>query len=443
MEDNNRSLTVFLRIVRGIALYASFVLIHLIAAFFFRTSQIEGLMNEALAANVVRTLMIPLVFFSVARVFAEEDFRTNASLGMNNELRFFARIGKLLSHPDVRLEMILVLALVALLPANVGFFSVLRLFDGWGVTPALSQLFTTLIALVLIATLYLFARLSAWQKHVDERGARGEITRDGAGTADLSSMLMYTSGTHFTGGVREFGGDTVKMSGYERRDRQTRANTALFWRVPVLLAIYGFGGFALTFFAPALISFWFVLEALGNVRPLMPVVLLALMVLFVSLYHVLRALRIRRRFFKNLKRVCREYGFTHTQIKRPYRSLSSVSDEINFTLHANGKAYDCKLFAAVRRHCPLFFHEDGVLHCTHSLRFRRVEYLCWSTRHDFSFESENEKVCIVCPVPATVYAGDEKWHRPIDTGMAVGGYRIFSSSGFIGALTRDCIERDK
>ena len=47
------------------------------------------------------------------------------------------------------------------------------------------------------------------------------------------------------------------------------------------------------------------------------------------------------------------------------------------------------------------------------------------------------------PVPATVYAGDERWHRPIDTGMAVGGYRIFSSSGFLGALTRDCIERDK
>lgn len=440
MDSENKTLVTFLRVVRALSLYVSFVLIHLIAAFFFRTSQVDGLLNEALAANVVRTLMIPLVFFSVARIFAEEDFVTNASLGVNDELGFFARIGKLLSHKAVQLEASILLALVALLPANVGFFSVLRLFLGIGVSPAISQLFTTLIALVTVSLLYIFARLSAWQKHVDERGARGEITRDGAGTADLSSMLMYTSGTHVTGGVREF-------AATQRTDNQQfgvqKNNTAIFWRVPVLLAIYGFGGFALTFFAPALISFWFILEALGNARPLMPVVLLALLAFGAHLYHVCRAIRIRRRFLKNLKRTCREYGFTYTRIKRPYASLFRLNHEVNFTLQANGKTYDCKFFASVRRHCPLFFHEDGVLHCTHSLRFRRVEYLCWSTRYDFSFASEHEKVCIVCPVPATVYAGDERWHRPIDTGMAVGGYRIFSSSGFLGALTRDCIERDK
>lgn len=437
---DNKALGTFLRVVRGLALYASFVLIHLIAAFFFRTSQIEGLMNEALAAGIVRTLLIPLVFFSVARVFAEEDLTVNAALGDNTDLSLLARCTRLLAHPDVRLELLLLLGAVALLPTRIGFFSVAALF---ATPPLLTELLVTLIALLTVALLYLLARLSAWQKHVDERGARGEITRDGAGTADISSMLMYTSGTHFTGGVQAFGGDTAQVGGYEHRDRQTRASTALFWRVPVLLAIYGFGGFALTFFAPALISFWFILEALGNVRPLLPIALIALTILCISLYHVLRALRIRARFLGNLKRVCREYGFTYAKPKRPYASLFRLKDEVSFTLHANGKAYDCKLFASVRRHCPLFFHEDGVLHCTHSLRFRRVEYLCWSTRHDFSFESENEKICIVSPVPATVYAGDERWHRPIDTGMAVGGYRIFSSSGFIGALTRDCIERDK
>ncbi len=443
MNADRKALGTFLRVVRAIALYTSFVLIHLVAAFFFRTSQIEGLMDEALFANVVRTVMIPLVLFSVARVFCEEDFSVNASLGDNGDLPFFARIGRLLSHPDVRLECLLVLGATALLPASVGFFSVARLFRAAGVSALLTELFVTLIALPTVALLYLFARLSAWQKYVDERGARGEITRDGAGTADISSMLMYTSGTHFTGGVREFGGDTEKSGGYERHGKQTSVRTAIFWRVPVLLAIYGFGGFALTFFAPALISLWLVLEALGNVRPLLPVALIALAIAAVSLFHVLRALRIRARFFKSLKRVCREYGFTYTKPRRPYASLFRLKDEVSFTLYANGKAYDCKLFASVRRHCPLFFHEDGVLHCTHSLRFRRVEYLCWSTRHDFSFESEHEKVCIVSPVPATVYAGDERWHRPIDTGMAVGGYRIFSSTGFIGALTRDCIERDK
>ncbi len=438
MNADNNTLATFLRVVRAISLYTAFVLIHLVTAFFFRTSQIEGLVNETVIANVVRTLMIPLVFFSVARVFAEEDFTTNASLGMNDDLGFFARIGRLFAHSDVRLECLLVLGAVALLPTRVGFFPLANLLPCDGL---LCELLTTAIALPIVALLYLFARLSAWQKYVDERGARGEITRDGAGTADISSMLMYVSGTHVTAGVGKFAAE--KQSDGNAQKGVPRSDTAIFWRVPVVLAIYAFGGFALTFFAPMLLSLWFVLEVLGNARPLLPIALIALAFLAFSLYHVLRALRIRAHFFKMLKCTCRDYGFTYTKPRRPYASLFRMGNEVNFSLYANGKAYDCKLFASVRRHCPLFFHEDGVVHCTHSLRFRRVEYLCWSTRHDFSFESEREKICIVAPVPATVYAGDEKWHRPIDTGMAVGGYRIFSSSGFIGALTRDCIERDK
>ena len=438
MSDERNGLRLFLRVVRGLSLYAAFVLIHLIAAFFFRTSQVEGLIDDVLAANVIRTLMIPLVFFSVARVFAEEDFETNASLGDNSDLSFFARIGRLLAHPHVRLEGLLILGAVLLLPVNVGFFPLANLLPAKGL---LREFLATAIAFPTVALLYLSARLSAWQKHVDERGARGEITRDGAGTADISSMMMYVSGRHVTAGVGEFA--TGDHSDASARSGVRHSNTAIFWRVPVLLAIYGFGGFALTFFAPILLSAWFVLEALGEIRWWLPVFVVLVAVSGVWLYWVLRAVRIRARFFKNLKRTCRDYGFTYTKIKRPYASLFCLRDEVNFTLHANGKAYDCKLFASVRRHCPLFFHEDGVVHCTHSLRFRRIEYLSWSTRHDFSFESEHEKICIVSPVPATVYAGDERWHRPIDTGMAVGGYRIFSSSGFIGALTRDCIERDK
>lgn len=437
MPDKHRLLGKFLRVVRGLALYACFLLIHLVAAFFFRTSQVDGLIDEVLAANIVRSALIPLVFFSVARIFAEEDLPVNAALGDNTNLSVFARIGKLLAHPDVRLELFLLLGAILILPVNVGFFSVAGLLH---TRAALEKLFVTLIALLTLTLLYLLARLSAWQKYVDERGARGEITRDGAGTADMGSMLMYLSGTHVTGGVGEFAANTQKTTAGQA---VPKSSFAIFWRIPLTFALYAFGGFALTFFAPALISLWFVLEALGKARPILPVLLVALVIAAASLYHVQRALRIRARFLKNLKRTCRTYGFTCSKIKRPYASLFRMRDEISFTLHANGKIYDCKLFASVRRHCPLFFHEDGIVHCTHSLRFRRVEYLCWSTRYDFSFESEHEKVCIVSPVPATVYAGDERWHRPIDTGMAVGGYRIFSSSGFIGALTRDCIERDK
>ena len=63
--------------------------------------------------------------------------------------------------------------------------------------------------------------------------------------------------------------------------------------------------------------------------------------------------------------------------------------------------------------------------------------------YDFNFESEHVKICIVAPVPNVISAGNEHWHRPIDTGTKVGDYRIFSSTGFLNALRRDCVEKDK
>ena len=154
-------------------------------------------------------------------------------------------------------------------------------------------------------------------------------------------------------------------------------------------------------------------------------------------------MRIRRRFIKNLKKLCADYGFKMERMKHPYLSLFHYRSGANFKLHANGRTYECKFFGAMRRHWDLYFHEDGTLKTRRAVRLRRVELFCYTSTYDFDFESEHVKICIVAPVPNTISAGNERWHRPIDTGTKVGEYRIFSSTGFLNALRRDCVEKDK
>ena len=448
-EENSRALSLFLRIMRGFSLYASFILIHLVASFCFRASQLQGLEEELLILLSVRTLLIPLVFFSVARIFAEEDHAINRTLGDPTDLHLFAKFCRLFSSKALLLEGGIVLTLALALPANVGFFSLKSLFALTSLPTAFHGLVITAIELPLLSLLYLLARISAWQKYADERGARGEITR-AAEQSEVADMVMHTAsdatfgsapnGIPRHGGTRGFGGE--KQDGLARRSAASPSPFALFWRIPLIFAYYVIGCLILTFFAPILISFYFILAAIGTIRWWLPILLILSGVGAFWLFFLLRAVHIRQRFFRNLKTACRDYGFSYSKPRRPFASLFYLGEEINFQVFANGKTYDCKLFASIRRHCPLFFHENGVVKCIHSLRFRRIEYLSFTTSYRFDFESENEKICIVAPVPKTVYAGDEHWHRPIDTGMAVGGYRIFSSTGFIGALTRNCIERD-
>ncbi len=446
-DDSRRALAIFLRIMRTLGLYAAFLFIWAMAAYAFRSTHLSELPNDTSITHIIRTVMLPFIFFSMARTFAEEDGEVNSALGAEPSLSLPVRVWRVLRTREFQIELGVILALASFLPFEAGYGTLAAwLFDGGEYGRLEIKLWISLIVLPLLTLLMLWARLSAWQKHTDERGARGEITKEGA---DLPLMIAHVAGANpygatRLGGTRGFAdGGADRISAAERRAlRRGYRKSTLVWRVLLLLAIYVIGGFALTFFVPTVISFWYVLELIGSVRWWLPAFLVLLIVGGVWLWLFLRAVRIRKRLFRGLHALCREYGFTHTRIKRPFRSLFRLGDEINFTVVANGKTYDCKLFASMRRHCSLFFHESGVVYCTHSLRFRRVELLSWTTSYHFDFESDHTKVCIVAPVPAQIYAGDDTWHRPIDTGMAVGDYRIFSTTGFLGALQRGCIERD-
>ena len=391
--------------------------------------------------RIAAAIAMPFILFSVLRIFSEQDKAANVHFAATEAEGFWARARVVACSRFFLIDLAFVLGFALLLPFEAGFYHV-----ALGFSPTLNRagrkLLVLTVALPLLALLLLWARLSAWQNHLDrERTLPGEER-----TAPDLIMQTFAHARHHAHGASALSGvneptGTIDAAGRAHLRRGSTV-TPLLLQLLGLVILYCIGGLGLFLFAPIFLSIWNILRAIGALRWWLPFALLGGVILAFWLVFWLRAIRIRHLFFKNLRRLCRDYGFRITHVHRAYRSLLFHHAGPNLRIYANDKAYDVKLFSTLRRHWELFFDEHGTVRCTHALRFRRVEFLRFTTEQDFSFESDAVKICLVVPVPKTIYAGNDKWHRPIDTGMAVGGYRIFSSTGLLNALARDCVERE-
>ena len=443
-----RYVPIYLRACRGVVLYLCFLLLWLLASLCVSDGLLRGgeVTNDHFLLRLpylVRSALVPFFFFSVARVFAENDLLT-LQLGTKERQPLRKIAVRVLHSPFYWLELGAVLLLSVLLPFECGYIHLATALvggRGWGRLQ--TKLLVLAIVLPSLALLHFWARLSAIQRQDDALRASGGAPKTGEGFSEVEYLIVASHQLYTPYLTKVPQGNQAEFETFNRRFGTKKSRTLrLVRQLAMIFPLYMVGMFGLSIFFPILLSFVFVLVALRYVQWWLPPALILGVPLAFWLYHFLRALRIRRRFVKRLQKVCREYGFACTKIKSPYRSLVRLGAEINFTLSANGKTYDCKLFAGLRRNCPLLFSEQGVVYCQHSFRIRRVEFFRYTTSYRFDFESPNTKVCIVAPVPKVIGAGNDQWNRPIDTGMAVGEYRIFSSTGFLGAITRDCVERD-
>ncbi len=426
----------YLRLFRSFCLYPSFLLIwalSMVCATAFRTEETFLLIAAAIA--------MPFILFSVLRVFSEQDTAANARFAASEAEGFFARARVVVTSRAFLIDLAFLVGLLLLLPFEAGFYH-LSLGFAFAETRTLKKLLVLAIGLPLVTLLLLWARLSAWQNHLDRERTlpAEERTAPDMMMATVAHAQYHAHGASTLSDVNEPTG-TIDAAGRAYLRRGSTAKPLLL-HLGALLILYCIGGLGLFLFTPILVSVWNILLAIGALRWWLPLALLGGAILVFWLVFLLRAVRIRRRFLKNLRKLCRDYGFRTERVRRAYRSLFFHREGANLRIHAGGKCYDVKFFGAIRRHWELFFDEHGTVRCTHALRFRRVEFLRFTTEYDFSFESDAVKICLVAPVPKVIYAGNDKWHRPIDTGMAVGEYRIFSSNGFLNALRRDCVERD-
>ena len=438
-ETIMRYLSRYFAIARLLLLYPTFLLVNAVCL---------------LTQNVYKAVDIPtyiigavfsfFVLFSVARVFAENDLDTNRTFAETGATTLRERALVVLRSRSFLTGLGIAFAFLLVLPLEASHYALTILWFGEGGFSSIgARLAIVSVSLPITAFLLFWARLSAWQHYVGSMSiylaAQGE-SGEPIATHFQGSMLAHELGLDTP--VNEPTG-TISAAGRAYLRREGRDHPRLLpLRVLGLLFIYGLGGFLLRFALPVLISAVNIAGALHEIRWWIPILILTVFFCGFWGFFLLRALHIRRRFFKNLKSLCRKNGYEICGKRRLYLSLLRYHDGINFTIHANGKAYDCKLFGAWRRHWELFFDEHGVFRSRHNFRFRRVEFLSYTTVCHFDFKSENHKICLVLPVPKEIRAGNEYWHRPIDTGVRVGDYRIFNATGFLNALERDCVEKE-
>ena len=78
--------------------------------------------------------------------------------------------------------------------------------------------------------------------------------------------------------------------------------------------------------------------------------------------------------------------------------------------------------------------------CQHTFNLFHVPLISLNSRIDFAFESKGEKILIVLPMPKDIYTATKSTQpHPADTGEKIGDYSIYSATGFLHALERDCL----
>ncbi len=170
-----------------------------------------------------------------------------------------------------------------------------------------------------------------------------------------------------------------------------------------------------------------------------------LLVLFYIAFAYGRAFSKRRRFLSELQTLCTRIGAGHSPLHASFRSILHMEEgTVDFTVHHNGRRYDCKLIAGLYYSVPLYLDDSGRGVFRRSIVLFRREVMQWTTEFRFSFEADGEasKLLILVPTPKRVFlTGPFGKPLPIDTGDFSRDYQIFTATGFLGALERDCIGR--
>lgn len=188
---------------------------------------------------------------------------------------------------------------------------------------------------------------------------------------------------------------------------------------------------------PFLVTLWNIGDGMGFLWILLFMVII---VLIVIISYCIRAILKRKEFIEKLKKHCKTNSLYISDIKEPYRSIFIAQAGFDFSIEKNGKKYDCKFIAGVFPGSPIIFSDKGNGIKQNTVRLFRVELFHILTKFDYAYESEGKKILIVSPTPKNIYASiHEASPRPADVGEKIGEYTVYNSTGFLGALDRNCL----
>lgn len=380
---------IFTHILRALACYLLFALVACASINVFRDRFEDMLSENILLAGGVLAILLSLQ--SSVRAFYEFDLSAKEAFlqGDRRTQGFWRECSGILRSPDFWIETICIFAFVMLTPYELLYADIAKIL-----LPTESASYASLVSwavmLPLIFTVQILVRASVRKNWLASRISAGKQKK---------RIFEY---------LRFLG------------------------RIALICFVYPVGFQLIPFvFAGASIAVFLVKSFLPTI--------IAVIVLILAI-HYIRAIKIRQKFLKNLKKTCKEEGFELSEVKKPYRSIFFPRAGENFTVTANGKTYSCELLASVSRGARMIFDSEGNAVYVHTLKFRQFELFSYMHSTKYSFESEKRKILIVCPTPLKIFVGEGGRTRPIDTGEEFWGYKLFNATGFLRSLELDCIE---
>ena len=158
-------------------------------------------------------------------------------------------------------------------------------------------------------------------------------------------------------------------------------------------------------------------------------------------YRHISALSKRRKFIKNLIRVCDEYHCSLSPIRRPYASLFKLKSGYDFDFERDGVIYACKLLYSKNKLRPMTFFDGGKGAHEKIITVKKTELFRIRSWFDYSFDSDGKKLLIINPIPKKLMISDHGKVALIDNGDSIDGYKIYSASALVNAIDRNTLER--
>lgn len=255
----------------------------------------------------------------------------------------------------------------------------------------------------------------------------------------LPLFILLGAAASFTA-MKDWDKGNTKKKGY--------STVAYIEEIAIISGVYAMGGVVLVMVFPYFSGVTEVFKGLESVMTknsviAITVILLALIIVPPAV-RALRGLAKRKAFIKHLEKSCKEKGYTLSEIKVPYGSLFNPYAGESFTVQTDKKTYSCKLMCGLKKNVPMLLYENGTGEYIHTVSIgrkgARIEIFRYVKKFNFGYESENDKLLIVVPVPRFVQMNKAGKVFEMDNGEVIGDYRLFAGTGFINALERECID---
>ncbi len=171
-------------------------------------------------------------------------------------------------------------------------------------------------------------------------------------------------------------------------------------------------------------------------------IIVALIVFLFILGYYLAIVK-RKKFFKNLRKICAYKNITLSKVKNPYRSIFIPRAPCVFSImDERGDMHDCRMITGIFKQRNVYLFSDGMGYVEINFALKGMTLYTGYRKFKYDISGNNKKILIVLPSPQKLFVTDGSNHHLVDSGDKVGQYRIFGGTGFINAVDVDCLDRE-